>query len=363
MATARVMETWAHGQDVADALGVDPHADRTAAPRRAPRRAHPRLRLRRQPGRFRRRPSSAWNSPAPTARSGPGDPRTRGNGSPAPRSTSACSSPRRRHRDDLALVAEGPDVEHWLTIAQAFAGPPGGGREPGSERVTIRIGNCSGFYGDRFDAMREMLTGGELDVLTGDYLAELTMLILGRDRMKDPTARLRQDVPAPGARSASALALDTRRQDRRQRRRPRPGRPGRRRLRDLAERLGLDARIAHVEGDDLVLARRRTRPRHAADRQRLPRRVGHRRVPERAAPTSWSPAGSPTPSLVVGAGRRPLRLGARRLRRARRRGRRRARHRVRRPGHRRQLPALHRDRRPAPPRVPDRGDPRRRLAA
>ncbi|SLJ67169.1 Protein of uncharacterised function (DUF1446) [Mycobacteroides abscessus subsp. abscessus] len=44
----------------------------------------------------------------------------------------------------------------------------------------IRIGNCSGFYGDRLAAMREMLEGGDLDVLTGDYLAELTMLILGR---------------------------------------------------------------------------------------------------------------------------------------------------------------------------------------
>lgn len=41
----------------------------------------------------------------------------------------------------------------------------------------VRIGNCSGFYGDRMSAMREMLTGGELDYLTGDYLAELTMLI------------------------------------------------------------------------------------------------------------------------------------------------------------------------------------------
>ena len=50
----------------------------------------------------------------------------------------------------------------------------------------IRIGNCSGFYGDRLSAMREMLEGGDLDVLTGDYLAELTMLILGRDRLKDP---------------------------------------------------------------------------------------------------------------------------------------------------------------------------------
>lgn len=51
----------------------------------------------------------------------------------------------------------------------------------------IRIGNMSGFYGDRLAAMREMLTGGPLDVLTGDYLAELTMLILARDRLRDPT--------------------------------------------------------------------------------------------------------------------------------------------------------------------------------
>lgn len=50
----------------------------------------------------------------------------------------------------------------------------------------IRIGNASGFYGDRFSAFREMLEGGPLDVLTGDYLAELTMLVLGRDRLRDP---------------------------------------------------------------------------------------------------------------------------------------------------------------------------------
>ena len=50
---------------------------------------------------------------------------------------------------------------------------------------SLRVGNCSGFYGDRFSAMREMLGGGELDVLTGDYLAELTMLILAKDRAKD----------------------------------------------------------------------------------------------------------------------------------------------------------------------------------
>src|SRR3954463_13062276 len=50
----------------------------------------------------------------------------------------------------------------------------------------MRIGNASGFYGDRFSAWRDMLAGGELDVLTGDYLAELSMLILGRDRRGDP---------------------------------------------------------------------------------------------------------------------------------------------------------------------------------
>jgi hypothetical protein len=50
----------------------------------------------------------------------------------------------------------------------------------------LRIGNASGFYGDRFEAVHEMLDGGPLDVLTGDYLAELTMGILARDRRRDP---------------------------------------------------------------------------------------------------------------------------------------------------------------------------------
>jgi len=52
--------------------------------------------------------------------------------------------------------------------------------------TVLRIGNASGFYGDRFAAVREMLDGGHLDVLTGDYLAELTMLILGRQRLQHP---------------------------------------------------------------------------------------------------------------------------------------------------------------------------------
>ena len=56
----------------------------------------------------------------------------------------------------------------------------------GSDGAPVRIGNCSGFYGDRHAAMREMITGGDLDYVTGDYLAELTMLILARDRAKSP---------------------------------------------------------------------------------------------------------------------------------------------------------------------------------
>jgi hypothetical protein len=50
----------------------------------------------------------------------------------------------------------------------------------------IRIANCSGFFGDRLSAAREMVEGGPVDVLTGDWLAELTMLILARTRVKRP---------------------------------------------------------------------------------------------------------------------------------------------------------------------------------
>ena len=48
--------------------------------------------------------------------------------------------------------------------------------------VPLRIANCSGFYGDRLSAAREMVEGGPIDVLTGDWLAELTMLILWKGR-------------------------------------------------------------------------------------------------------------------------------------------------------------------------------------
>ncbi|GFE22688.1 acyclic terpene utilization AtuA family protein [Streptomyces nigrescens] len=123
-------------------------------------------------------------------------------------------------------------------------------RPIGADPALLRIGNASGFYGDRFDALREMLTGGPLDVLTGDYLAELTMLILGRDRLKDPTrgyARtfLRQledglglavergvrIVTNAGGLNPAGLA-DA--------------------VRELADKVGVPVRVAHVEGDDLL---------------------------------------------------------------------------------------------------------------
>ena len=114
----------------------------------------------------------------------------------------------------------------------------------------VRIGNYSGFYGDRLAAMREMLTGGDLDYLTGDYLAELTMLILARDRAKSSdrgyaktflvqleeclgTALDRgvRIVANAGGLNPGGLALA---------------------VRALADRLGLSVQVAHVEGDDLL---------------------------------------------------------------------------------------------------------------
>ncbi|MFE1810101.1 acyclic terpene utilization AtuA family protein, partial [Streptomyces sp. NPDC059533] len=124
------------------------------------------------------------------------------------------------------------------------------GRQAGVVRRPLRIGNASGFYGDRFDALREMLTGGPLDVLTGDYLAELTMLILGRDRLKNPDhgyakTFLRQleeglglahergvrIVANAGGLNPAGLAEA---------------------VRGLAAKVGVPVVVAHVEGDDLM---------------------------------------------------------------------------------------------------------------
>ena len=48
----------------------------------------------------------------------------------------------------------------------------------------IKIANCSGFYGDKLSAAKELVDGGPIDVLTGDYLAELTMAILYSQKLQ-----------------------------------------------------------------------------------------------------------------------------------------------------------------------------------
>nr|WP_281730812.1 acyclic terpene utilization AtuA family protein [Streptomyces sp. RG38] len=116
----------------------------------------------------------------------------------------------------------------------------------------LRIGNASGFYGDRFAAMREMLTGGPLDVLTGDYLAELTMLILGRDRLRHPDAGyartfLRQLEECLGLAHERGVRIVTNAGGLNP-----AGLAGA--VRELAGRLGVPVRVAHVEGDDLTAA-------------------------------------------------------------------------------------------------------------
>jgi len=113
----------------------------------------------------------------------------------------------------------------------------------------LRVGNCSGFYGDRFSAMREQLEGGHLDVLTGDYLAELTMLILGRDTMKDPSlGYARTFVKQLEDCLGLALEKGVRIVSNAGGLNPAGLADG---VREVARGLGLDVNVAHVEGDDL----------------------------------------------------------------------------------------------------------------
>jgi Acyclic terpene utilisation family protein AtuA len=55
-----------------------------------------------------------------------------------------------------------------------------------TRRRPVRVANCSGFYGDRLEALAEMVGGGPVDVVTGDYLAEVTMLVLAKVRARRP---------------------------------------------------------------------------------------------------------------------------------------------------------------------------------
>ena len=114
----------------------------------------------------------------------------------------------------------------------------------------VRIANCSGFFGDRLSAASEMVNGGEIDVLTGDWLAELTMLILHKQRLRNPelgyaATFLRQMEQVLAACMQRGIKVVTNAgglnpsgcADR---------------VRDIAARLGLDVQVASVDGDDLM---------------------------------------------------------------------------------------------------------------
>lgn len=118
------------------------------------------------------------------------------------------------------------------------------------ERGPIRIANCSGFFGDRISGAAEMVDDGPIDVLTGDWLAELTMLILSRIRAKRPgsgfagtfVTQMEQVMGSCLDRGikvvSNAGGLD-------------PAGCAEA-VHELAERLGLAPTIAYVDGDDLL---------------------------------------------------------------------------------------------------------------
>ena len=112
----------------------------------------------------------------------------------------------------------------------------------------LRVGNCSGFFGDRTHAAREMVDGGPIDVLTGDWLAELTMYILHKTRERSGgyartfLRELEEVLPtciergitvvsnAGGLQPEGLAAAVT----------------------ELARRQGLDVHVASVSGDDIT---------------------------------------------------------------------------------------------------------------
>ncbi len=122
------------------------------------------------------------------------------------------------------------------------------GHDTGGSTV-LRIANCSGFYGDRVSAAKEMVEGGPIDVLTGDWLAELTMLLLGKAMLSGRPGYARtfltqveQVLPACLERGikivSNAGGLDP------------AGCAAA--VSELARRAGLTPVVAHVEGDDLL---------------------------------------------------------------------------------------------------------------
>ena len=128
--TARIMETWAHGQDIADALGV------VRAPTRRLRHiAH--IGVSALPFSFVVNGLAVPEEPirvelgSPDSEPWTWGPATAGNRVTGPALDFCLLVTQRRHRSDTAVKAEGQVADQWLSIAQAFAGPPGPGRQPG----------------------------------------------------------------------------------------------------------------------------------------------------------------------------------------------------------------------------------------
>jgi len=129
--TARIMETWAHGQDVADALRA------TRVPTRALRQvAH--ICVRALPNSFRTQRLPVPEAPVRVVLTGPdGDEWVWGDALNAADSVAGSAeefclvATQRRHVADTSLAITGPVAEQWMAIAQAFAGPAGAGRRPG----------------------------------------------------------------------------------------------------------------------------------------------------------------------------------------------------------------------------------------
>ncbi len=113
----------------------------------------------------------------------------------------------------------------------------------------LRIANCSGFFGDRVTAAKEMVEGGPIDVLTGDWLAELTMYILHKTRQRSggyartflrqledvlPTCIERGITVVSNAGGLHPEALADA-------------------VRELAKRQGVEVAVASVSGDDITV--------------------------------------------------------------------------------------------------------------
>jgi hypothetical protein len=114
--------------------------------------------------------------------------------------------------------------------------------------TVLRVANCSGFFGDRVSAAREMVEGGPIDVLTGDWLAELTMYILHKTRERAGgyartfLRQLEEVLPTCIERGITVVSnaggLD-----------PEGLAES---VHDLAKRQGVDVRVASVSGDDIT---------------------------------------------------------------------------------------------------------------